>query len=393
MWAYGITKDKIKTITRIPVNKRIPSNGIEKLNVPIPKIDDLEVLIKVKSSSLNYNSLWSAMCYPMTPIQLISSHIQRNPAYKGHLENHFIFGSDASGIIKKIGKNVQGWREGDEVVIHCNVVNEFDSNVQNDGMLSESHSIWGYETNYGAFAEYTKVRASQLIKKPKNINWQVAASYNLCLSTAYRMLISKNGAKIRAGDTCFIWGASGGLGSFAIQLAKLSGAKVIAVVSSEEKKEICYRLGADFVFNRKTEFPENFITENGDPNYVSWRKIKSLLTKKRIDSIDVVFEHIGRETLGLSTYLVKRGGKVVICAATSGYLSTIDLRFLWMQLKTIIGSHFANYNEATLASELIFNNKINPLIHSINKIDKLPEMMDNMYNGRTFGKIVFNHEK
>ena len=393
MWAYGITKDKIKTIIRIPVNKRIPSNGIEKLNVPIPKIDDLEVLIKVKSSSLNYNSLWSAMCHPMTPIQLISSHIQRNPAYKGHLEDHFIFGSDASGVIKKIGKNVQGWSEGDEVVIHCNVVNEFDSNVQNDGMLSESHSIWGYETNYGAFAEYTKVRASQLIKKPKNINWQVAASYNLCLSTAYRMLISNNGAKIRAGDTCFIWGASGGLGSFALQLAKLSGAKVIAVVSSEEKKEICYRLGADFVFNRKTEFPENFITENGDPNYISWRKIKSLLAKKGIDSIDVVFEHIGRETLGLSTYLVKRGGKVVICAATSGYLSTIDLRFLWMQLKTIIGSHFANYNEATLASELIFNNKINPLIHSINKIDKLPEMMDNMYNGRTFGKIVFNHEK
>ncbi len=393
MWAYGITKDKIETINRIPVDQRIPSNGIEKLNVPIPKIDDLEVLIKVKSSSLNYNSLWSAMCYPMTPIQLISSHIQRNPSYKKHLEDYFIFGSDASGVIIKLGKNVNGWSVGDEVIIHCNVVNEFDSVIQNDGMLSESHSIWGYETNYGAFAEYTKVRASQLIKKPKNISWQVAASYNLCLSTAYRMLISTNGAKIKAGDTCLIWGASGGLGSFAVQLAKLSGAKVIAVVSSEEKKEICYKLGADFVFNRKTEFPKTFITENGDPNYIAWKKIKSVLTKKEINSIDVVFEHIGRETLGLSTYLVKRGGKVVICAATSGYLSTIDLRFLWMQLKTILGSHFANYHEASLASQLIFNGDIKPLIYGSYDISKIPNLMDKMFSGKSYGKIVFNHEK
>ena len=339
----------------------------------------------------NYN-LFKAS-YPLTPAQLISSFIHKNPSQIDHLKEYYIFGSDAAGEIVDLGRNVQNWNIGNEVIVHCNIVDEFDSAIQDDGMLSSSQSIWGYETNFGAFAEYTKVRCSQLIKKPKNLDWASAASFCLTLSTAYRMLISKNGARIKAGDTCLIWGGAGGLGSFAIQLAKLSGAKVVAIVSSDKKKKICYDLGADVVFNRKKEFPNKIINEKGEPNYIAWKKIKTLFCKNNIDSINIVFEHVGRETLGLSTYLANRGGKVIICAATTGYLSTLDLRFLWMQLKTIIGSHFANYNEASSASELIFNKKINPLIHSINDIEKLPKMMDRMYHGNTYGKIVFNHGK
>ena len=169
--------------------------------------------------------------------------------------------------------------------------------------------------------------------------------------------------------------------------------KKVKILIKVQSKRICYELGADFVFNRKTEFPKTFITENGDPNYIAWKKVKSLLSKKEINSIDVVFEHIGRETLGLSTYLVRRGGKVVICAATSGHLSTIDLRFLWMQLKTILGSHFANYHEASLASQLIFNGGIKPLIYGSYDISKVPTLMDKMFSGKSYGKIVFNHEK
>ena len=149
-------------------------------------------------------------------------------------ENHAVERTDLQSIKTifcgkiKVGKNINQWVEGDEVIIHCNVVNEFDNLIQQDGMLSKSQSIWGYETNYGAFAEYTKVRASQLIRKPKNLDWNTAASFCLTLSTAYRMLVSDNGSPIKAGETCLIWGAAGGLGSFAIQLAKLSGANVIA---------------------------------------------------------------------------------------------------------------------------------------------------------------------
>ncbi len=391
MWAYGLKKSKFSKILNTSFNDRLPSMGLEKLNIEKPLIKNDEVLIKVKSSALNYNSIWSSLCHPLTPEQLISSYVQRNPKGKDHLKDYYIFGSDASGVIEQIGKNVQGWSVGEEVIVHCNIVNEFDNVIQDDGMLSNSQSIWGYETNYGAFAEYTKVRSSQLIKKPKGLDWSIASSYCLTLSTAYRMLISKNGVGIKAGDTCLIWGGAGGLGSFGIQLAKLSGANVVAIVSSDEKKTICEKLGADIVFNRKKEFPSSFIKDNGDPDYIAWNKVKKIITKNGFKNIDYVFEHVGKETLGLSTYLLKRGGKVVICAATSGYLATIDLRFLWMQLKSIVGSHFANYNEATLASELIFDNKIKPLIHSINHIDKLPEMMDKMYSGITYGKIVFNH--
>ena len=392
MWAFGLNKNKVKDILNTPFEDRKPSDGLEKLEIPVPEINNAEVLVKVKSSALNYNSIWSSLCHPLTPEQLISSYIQRNPRAVDHLKDYYIFGSDAAGVIEKIGKNVHGWSVGDEVIIHCNIVNEFDNVIQNDGMLSDSQSIWGYETNYGAFAEYTKVKASQLIKKPKNISWVIAASYCLTLSTAYRMLISKNGARIKAGETCLIWGAAGGLGSFAIQLAKLSGAKVIGVVSSDEKIELCYKLGADLVLNRKKDFPESFVKESGEPDYLAWRKIKRKIAANGFNSIDIVFEHIGRETLGLSTYLVNRGGRVVICAATSGFLATIDLRFLWMQLKTIIGSHFANYFEAQQASNLIFSEDIKPVIHSFNKIERLPEYMDKMYRGESFGKIVFDHK-
>ncbi len=393
MWAFGITKKLISDVTKRPLSDRLPSHGVERLDIPKPTINDNEVLIRVKSSSLNYNSIWSALCHPLTPTQLISSFIHRNPNQIDHLKEHYIFGSDAAGEIVALGKNVQNWKIGNEVIIHCNIVDEFDSAIQDDGMLSPSQSIWGYETNFGAFAEYTKVKCSQLIKKPKNLDWASAGSFCLTLSTAYRMLISKNGARLKAGDTCLIWGGAGGLGSFAIQIAKLSGAKVVAIVSSDKKKKICYDLGADVVFNRKKEFPNKIINEKGEPNYMAWKKIRTLLNKNNIDSINIVFEHVGRETLGLSTYLANRGGKVIICAATTGYLCTLDLRFLWMQLKTIIGSHFANYNEASFASDLIFNGKINPLIHSINDIEKLPEMMDKMYLGNTYGKIVFNHDE
>lgn len=392
MWAFGISKDKIKKVIDQPFQGRMPSQGIEKFEVEKPVLKSDEVLIQVKASALNYNSLWSSLCHPLTPTQLISSYIQRNPSQIDHDQDFYIFGSDASGVITEVGESVKNWSVGDEVVVHCNIVNEYDSIVQYDGMLSESQSIWGYETNYGAFAEFTKVKSSQLIKKPKDISWEIAASYCLTHSTAYRMLISNNGLNIKAGETCLIWGGAGGLGVFAIQLAKLSGANVIAVVSSEEKKVICKNLGADVVFNRKVDFPSNFINDIGEPNYIAWNKVKKVINRKGLGEIDYVFEHIGRQTLGLSTYLLKRGGKIVICAATSGYLATIDLRFLWMQLKSIVGSHFANYHEAQQASNLIFNKKIKPVIYKFSSIDDLPKLMDDMYLGKTHGKIVFNHD-
>jgi len=390
MWAYGINKDTVKKAVGIELDKRKPSDYLVKLDVPIPDISSNEVLVKVNCSALNYNSIWSTLCHPISPFQLISSYVARNKHESSHLQDFAIFGSDASGTIEKVGENVKNWKVGDSVIIHCNIVDSEDPIIQRDGMLSESQSIWGYETNYGAFAEFTKVKSTQLIKKPDHLDWEEAASFGLTLSTAYRMLISDNGAKIRPGETCLIWGAAGGLGLFAIQLAKLAGANVIAIVSSDEKINICKKYGADFVINRKKDFPKHFNDEDGNPDYLAWRKISLILKKLKAPDIDLVFEHVGKETLGLSVYLLKRGGRVVTCAATSGFLATIDLRFLWMQLKTIIGSHFANYDEANEAAKLVFESKIVPVFIKKN-INSLPEMMDEMYYGKTYGKVVFNH--
>jgi crotonyl-CoA reductase len=390
MWAYGIDKKTAKKADSVPLDKRKPSDYLVKLDVPKPEISSNEVLVKVNCSALNYNSIWSTLCHPISPFQLINQYVSRNKHESSHLQDFAIFGSDASGTIEKVGDNVKNWKVGDNVIIHCNIVNSEDPIIQRDGMLSESQSIWWYETNYGAFAEYTKVKSSQLIKKPDHLSWGEAASFGLTLSTAYRMLISDNGAKIRPGETCLIWGAAGGLGLFAIQLAKLAGANVIAIVSSDEKLSICKKLGADLVINRKKDFPKSFTDEDGNPDYLAWRKISLKLKKLKAPDIDVVFEHVGRETLGLSVYLLKRGGRIVTCAATSGFLATIDLRFLWMQLKSIVGSHFANYDEANEAAKLVFESKITPDF-SENHIASLPEMMDKMYSGKTFGKIVFNH--
>lgn len=392
MWAYGIDKEKAANLQKIPLAQRKPSDGLVKLDVPEPVLNDGEVLVKVKSSALNYNSIWSSLAHPISPFQLINQHIARNPRDIDHQQDYAILGSDASGIVAKVGKNVRNWKEGDEVIIHCNVIDTEESVAQMDGMLPKSQSIWGYETNYGAFAEFTKVKSSQLIRKPQHVSWDVAGSFCLTLSTAYRMLISQNGVAIRPNQNCLIWGASGGLGNFAIQLAKLVGANPIAVVSSDEKAELCKKLGAEIVVNRSKDEFGDFIMANGEPNYLAWRKAKKTLEKKGIKDLDVVFEHVGRDTLGVSLFLLSRGGSVVTCAASSGFNATIDLRYLWMSLKKILGSHFANYYEAEKAAQLVFDGKINPLIHSVNHISKLPEMMDAMYANSTYGKIVFLHE-
>jgi crotonyl-CoA reductase len=391
MWAYGVNKDLVANLQKVPLADRKPSNGVVKMEVPKPVLQDDEVLIKVKASALNYNSIWSALSHPVAPFQLINGHIARNPHDIDQQQDFAIFGSDAAGIISEVGKSVRNWKVGDEVVVHCNVIDTNEPIAQVDGMLAKSQSIWGYETNYGAFAEYTKVKSSQLIKKPAHISWEVAGSFSLTLSTAYRMLVSDKGVALKPGQNCLIWGASGGLGNFAIQLCNLMGANPIAVVSNDEKEEECRKLGAKIIINRKKDKFSNFIMPNGEPNYLAWRDAKKTLEKKGVNDLEVVFEHVGRETLGLSLFLLSRGGKVVTCAASSGFNAVIDIRYLWMSLKHLIGSHFANYHEAEQAAKLVFAGKINPLIHSVNPIADLPKMMDAMYANSTYGKIVFTH--
>ena len=198
--------------------------------------------------------------------------------------------------------------------------------------------------------------------KPKHLTWEEAAAPGLVNSTAYRQLVSRNGAGMKQGDTVLIWGASGGLGSYATQMALNGGAIPVCVVSSPEKAEICRRMGAELVIDRNAEGYRFWKDEHTqDPK--EWQRFgKRIRELTGGEDVDIVFEHPGRETFGASVYVTRKGGTIVTCASTSGYMHEYDNRYFWMNLKRIIGSHFANYREAYEANRLIDKGLIHPTL-------------------------------
>ena len=218
------------------------------------------------------------------------------------------------------------WKPGDEVVIHCNQASYEDVEVHGlDPMAAPSQRIWGYETTWGSFAQFTKVQAQQLLPKPQNLSWVDCSAYGLTFFTAYRMLMDR--AKIQAGHNVLIWGAAGGLGVFAVQLCKAAGANAVGVVSSAEKGELIKQLGAVDYIDRN-EFKGMMRTGNETADEEKARFKESRNFAKQVKSIlgdapDIVFEHVGQATFPTSVFTVKPFGKVVICGATSGYTARL----------------------------------------------------------------------
>jgi len=303
---------------------------------------------------------------------------------------HHIGGSDASGVVWKVGAGVTKWQPGDEVVVHCNQASYEDVEVHGlDPLAAPSQRIWGYETTWGSFAQFTKVQAQQLLPKPKNLTWEAAASYGLTYFTAYRMLMDQ--AKLQAGHRVLIWGAAGGLGVFATQLCKAAGAQCVGVVSSDEKGELIKRLGAVDYVNRN-EFAGMMRKGGETPEEDKARFKVSRAFSNRVaellgDAPDIVFEHVGKATFPTSVLAVKPFGKVVICGATSGYQLDFDVRYLWMRQKQIIGSHFANAWEATKANQLIEQSLIRPVLWKTMGFDQVAEAHQLMHENKHLGKI------
>ena len=245
------------------------------------------------------------------------------------------------------------WKPGDEVVAHCLSVELEDAAGHDDTMLDPQQRIWGFETNFGGLAELALVKANQLMPKPRHLTWEEAACPGLVNSTAYRQLVSHHGAQMKQGDTVLIWGASGGLGSYATQFALNGGAIPVCVVSSPEKAELCRAMGAELVIDRAAE-GFRFWKDEHTQDPAEWRRFGERIRELTGgDDPDIVFEHPGRETFGASVFVAKRGGTIVTCASTSGFMHPYDNRYLWMNVKRIIGSHFANYREAWEANRLI----------------------------------------
>jgi crotonyl-CoA carboxylase/reductase len=208
---------------------------IEQMEVPEPGA--MEVIVRVMAAGVNYNNVWAALGEPVS-------------VFRYHAEDHHIGGSDASGIVERVGPGVTAWKPGDEVVLHCNQASYEDVEVHGlDPLAAPSQRIWGYETTWGSFAQFCKVQAQQCLPKPEHLSWEEAASYALTYFTAYRMLIDQ--ARIQAGHRVLVWGAAGGLGVFALQLCRLMGADTVALVSSPGKAELCRQLGATHVVDRR----------------------------------------------------------------------------------------------------------------------------------------------
>jgi crotonyl-CoA reductase len=206
-------------------------------------------------------------------------------------------------------------------------------------------------------------------------------------STAYRQLVSRNGAGMKLGDTVLVWGASGGLGSYATQLTLAAGATPVCVVSSPDKAVLCRRMGAELVIDRvKEDF--RFWRDDHSQDPAQWRRFGARireLTQGR--DVDIVFEHPGRDTFGASLYVARRGGTIVTCASTSGFLHEYDNRYLWMNLKRIIGSHFANYTEAWAANDLIARGLIHPTLSRTYPLDQADLAARDVHRNLHQGKV------
>ena len=353
-----------------------PNQAMQVEQVPVPEIDSDEVLVLVMAAGVNYNGVWAALGEPISP-------------FDGPGEDFHVAGSDASGIVWAVGRKVTRVKPGDEVVIHCNQDDGDDEECNGgDPMFSKSQRIWGYETPDGSFAQFTRVQARQCMPRPKHLTWEESACYTLTLATTYRMLFGHRPHILKPGQHVLVWGASGGLGSFATQLCAITGAHAIGVVSNEDKYDFVYSMGAKGVLNRKDFDCWGQLPEVNGPEFGTYMKecrkfgkaIWEITGKK---DVDIVFEHPGESTMPVSVFVVKRGGMVVICAGTTGFNLTMDARFLWMRQKRVQGSHFANLMQASQANQLVIDRRIDPCMSEVMSWSDIPaaheKMMDNRH--------------
>ncbi|MEH6525639.1 MAG: crotonyl-CoA carboxylase/reductase [Sneathiella sp.] len=344
--------------------------------VDTPELDSHDVLVLVMAAGVNYNGVWAALGEPISPFDV-------------HKQEFHIAGSDASGVVYAVGNKVTRFKVGDEVVVHCNQDDGDDEECNGgDPMFSTSQRIWGYETPDGSFAQFARVQDRQLMPRPRHLTWEESACYVLTLATAYRMLFGHRPHILRPGHNVLIWGASGGLGSMAIQICAAAGANAIGVISDESKRDFVMSLGAKGVINRKDfDCWGQLPTVNGEGFGEYMKKTREFgkaiweITGKGND-VDFVFEHPGEATFPVSCNVVKRGGMVVFCAGTSGFNLTMDARFVWMRQKRIQGSHFANLKQASQANNLVIERRIDPCMSEVFSWDDIPRAHTKMMNNQ-----------
>lgn len=362
----GVVPDLMHASVIRPERYGPPEKAFRTEVVPVPALPPDKVLVMVMAAGINYNNVWAALGRPVDVIA------QRTRL--GDVDEFHIGGSEGSGVVWAVGERVRGLAVGDPVVLSACQWDESapDIRLGADPMTSASQQVWGYERNYGSFAQFTVVDAYQCHPKPPNVTWEDAASFMLTGATAYRQLTGWPPHTVAPGDPVLIWGGAGGLGCMAIQLVRELGGRPIAVVSSPDRAEFCRRLGAHGVIDRNEFHHWGRLPDLADPDaFRDWltgvrafgARFWDVLGERRAPRI--VLEHPGQDTIPTSIYLCDNAGMVVICGGTTGYHADVDLRFLWMRQKRLQGSHFANTQQCRAVVHLLGTGRIDACVSSV----------------------------
>jgi crotonyl-CoA reductase len=288
--------------------------------------------------------------------------------------------------VLRVGSAVRLWEPGDAVTVHSNHVDDQDPSAHDDSMLATNQRIWGYETNFGGLGELTLVKANQLMPKPAHLTWEEAAVNALTNATSYRMLVSPNGAQMQQGQTVLVWGAGSGIGAYACQYVLNGGGTPVAVVSNAERAAVVREMGVEHVIDRKEENFQFWKDEHTqDP--AEWRRLGKRIRDLAGTDPDIVFEHPGRQTMGASVFVCTRGGMIITCAATTGFMLEYDNRYLWMNQKTLKGCHYANYREAWEANKLVCDGKIHPVLSAVFPFEETGEAVARVHANAHEGKL------
>jgi len=360
-----------------------PRDAWQREILPTPAIQPHEVLVYVMATGINYNNVWAALGQPIDVI----AERQKN---LGEAEDFHAGGSDCSGIVWATGAQVTNVKPGDEVVVHSGWWQPDDPWVLSgrDPMLAESTRIWGYQTNYGSYCQFARAQAHQCVPKPARLSWEEAGCYLLCASTSYRMLMGWAGNSIEEGDVVLVWGAAGGIGSMALEIVRAQSGRAVAVISDESKRQFCLDHGALGVIDRSDFDHWGQMPDTDDAAYGAWAKGARGFGKAIWEAVGekvsprIVFEHPGEATMPTSVFVCSTGGMVVICAGTSGYKATLDLRYHWMRQKRLQGSHLSNDEQAAAVTELVADGAVDPCLSRTFSFDEIGEAHQLMHENK-----------
>jgi crotonyl-CoA reductase len=363
-----------------------PRKSLHVDDVATPELAPDEAYVAIMASSINFNTVWTSIFEPLPTFGFLDRLGKESKWGARHALPYHVVGSDASGVVLQVGSAVRNWKPGDRVVVHCNYVDDQDPSAHDDSMLASNQRIWGFETNFGGLADLSVVKANQLMPKPAHLTWEEAACNALCNSTSYRMLVSHNGAHMKQGDVVFIWGATGGLGGYAVQYVLNGGGIPVGVVSSADKVDLLHGLGCEAAIDRKAA-SYKFWKDEHTQDEAEWRRLGKDIRALVGEDPNIVFEHPGRQTMGASVFVCARGGTIITCAATTGFMLEFDNRYLWMNQKTLKGCHYANYREAWEANKLICEGKIHPVLSAVFAFEDTGEAVAQVHDNTHEGKL------